>query len=130
MSTTAETLQPAVIRDYHAAATFLAGRFSPVPLGQTERFKVVLTCFEPGQFIPVHSPGIDMALVVLEGEGTVVAGDQEAEVYPGAIVIVPAGAARGIRAASRLIAVHLVSPPPTDGDHAEVQAKLSQGTWR
>ena len=91
MSSTAETLQPSVIRDYHAAAEFRAERFSPVPLGQTERFKVVLTCFEPGQYIPVHSPGIDMALVVLEGEGTVVAGDQEAEVAPGAIMIVPAG---------------------------------------
>ena len=123
-------MQATIVPDYHGAATFQAGRFSPVALGQTERVKVVLTCFEPGQHIPVHSPGVDMTLVVLEGEGTVVAGDQEAEVGPGAIVIVPAGAARGVKARTRLVAVHLVSPPPTEADHAEVQTKLQQGSWR
>ncbi|MFN8633857.1 MAG: cupin domain-containing protein [Chloroflexota bacterium] len=130
MSAATGAIQPAVIRDYHTAATFLADRFSPVSLGQTERVKVVLTCFEPGQFIPVHSPGIDMTLVVLEGEGTVIAGDEQADVAPGSIVIVPAGAARGIKATTRLVAVHLVSPPPTQADHAQVQVGLSQGTWR
>ena len=130
MSTPAGTLQPIVVLDYHAAATFLAERFSPVPLGQTDRIKAVLTCFEPGQFIPVHSPGIDMILVVLEGQGTIVAGDQECSVKPGAIVIVPAGAARGVKATTRMIAVHLVSPPPTEADHTEVHARLRQGTWR
>ena len=123
-------MQPIIVSDYRQFATFQPGRFSPVPLGQTDRVKVVLTCFEPGQYIPVHSPGVDMTLVILEGEGTVVAGDQEAEVGPGAIVIVPAGASRGVRATTRLVAVHLVSPPPTEADHAEVQAKLQQGTWR
>lgn len=130
MSTTTGALHPSVIRDYHAAAAFRSEGFSPVLLGQTDRVKVVLTCFEPGQFIPVHSPGIDMTLVVLEGEGTVVAGDQEADVGPGAIVIVPAGSARGIKATRRLVAVHLVSPPPTEADHAQVQAGLRQGSWR
>ncbi|MCC6179621.1 MAG: cupin domain-containing protein [Chloroflexi bacterium] len=119
-----------IIRDFHESATFQPERFSGVGLGQTERVKAVLTCFEPGQNIPVHSPGIDMILVVLEGEGTVVAGDKEAEVGPGAIVVVPAGEARGVKANTRLIAVHLVSPPPTEADHAQVHSKLQQGTWR
>ena len=130
MSAIAGAFQPAVIRDYHAAVTFLADRFSPVPLGQTDGVKVILTCFEPGQFIPVHSPGVDMALVILEGEGTVVAGDQETDVYPGSIVIVPAGQARGVKASTRLVAVHLVSPLPTDADHARVIAGLKQESWR
>jgi quercetin dioxygenase-like cupin family protein len=130
VTSSAETLQPTLVLDYRQAATFQADRFSPVSLGQTDRVKAVLTCFEPGQFIPVHSPGIDMTLVVLEGEGTVVAGDQEAEVGPGAIVIVPAGAARGVKARTRLIAVHLVSPPPTEADHTEVHSRLRLGTWR
>jgi quercetin dioxygenase-like cupin family protein len=123
-------VEPAILRDYRQSTAFQPDRFSPVLLGQSEQVKVVLTCFEPGQNIPVHSPGVDMTLVVLEGNGTVVAGDQEAEVGPGAIVIVPAGAARGVRATTRLVAVHLVSPPPTEADHAEVQARLRQGTWR
>ncbi|MCC6175198.1 MAG: cupin domain-containing protein [Chloroflexi bacterium] len=130
MSTPANALQPTIVADYRAVAAFQAGRFSPVALGQTDHVKVVLTCFEPGQFIPVHTPGIDVTLVILEGEGTIVAGDQEAEVRSGAVVIVPAGAARGVKATTRLIAVHLVSPPPTEADHAEVQSKLRQGSWR
>jgi quercetin dioxygenase-like cupin family protein len=123
-------MQATIVPDYHSAATFQEGRFSPVALGQTDRVKVVLTCFEPGQYIPVHRPGVDMTLVVLEGEGTVMAGDHEAEVGPGAIIIVPAQSARGIRAKTRLVAVHVVSPPPTEADHTEVQAKLQQGNWR
>lgn len=130
MSATAGSLQATVIPDYHTAATFLIERFSPVLLGQTDRMKVVLTCFEPGQFIPVHSPGVDMALIVLEGTGTVVAGDLETEVGPGAIVIVPGGSARGVRATTRLVAAHIVSPPPTEADHAAVHEKLGQGSWR
>ena len=130
MSTPISALQPTIVADYRSAATFQAGHFSPVPLGHTDRVKAVLSCFEPGQFIPVHAPAIDVTFVILEGEGVIVAGDQEAEVGPGAIVIVPAGAARGIKATTRLIAVHLVSPPPTEADHAEVQSKLRQGSWR
>ena len=123
-------MQATIVSDYRSATAFQAGRFSPVALGETERVRVVLTCFEPDQYIPVHSPGVDMTLVVLEGEGTVVAGDQEAEVGPGAIVLVPAGSARGVKAKTRLVAVHLVSSPPTEADHTEVQAKLRQGSWR
>jgi quercetin dioxygenase-like cupin family protein len=119
-------MQPIVVADYRQSAIFQPGRFSPVALGQTDRVKLVLTCFEPGQLIPVHSPGVDMALAVLEGDGIVTAGDEETEVGPGAIVLVPAGVSRGVRARTRLVAIHLVSPPPTDADHAEVQAKLQQ----
>lgn len=130
MSTPESALQPTIVADYRQAARFQAAHFSPVALGQTDRVKAVLTCFEPGQFIPVHTPGIDVTFVILEGEGAIVAGDQEAEIGPGAIVIVPAGAARGIKATTRLIAMHLVSPIPTEADHAEVHSKLGQGSWR
>jgi quercetin dioxygenase-like cupin family protein len=123
-------MQPTIVHHYRDAARFQDGRFTPVELGQTERVKAVLTCFEPDQFIPVHSPGVDMTLVVLEGEGTVVAGDREVEVSAGAIIVVPADSARGVRARTRLVAVHLVAPPPTASDHTEVQAKLQQGSWR
>jgi quercetin dioxygenase-like cupin family protein len=123
-------MEPTVLRDYHQAVSFQAGRFSPVPLGGTERFKVVLTCFEPDQFIPVHSPAVDMTLVVLEGEGQMVAGDEEVAIAPGSVIIVPAGVARGVKASTRLVAVHFVAPPPTEADHSAVQAGLQQGAWR
>ena len=130
MRTPVSALQPTIVADYRSVASFQAEHFSPVALGQTDRAKAVLTCFEPGQFIPIHTPAIDVTFVILEGEGAIVAGDQEAEGGPGAIVIVPANVARGIKATTRLIAVHLVSPPPTDADHTEVQRKLRQGSWR
>jgi quercetin dioxygenase-like cupin family protein len=124
-------MEPTVLADYHNAVQFAAERFSPVTVAETERMKVVLTCFEVGQFIPVHAPRVDMALIVLEGDAVVVAGPKEEHrVGPGAIVVVPAGQSRGVRAITRLVAVHVVSPPPGESDHADVQAGLRQGTWR
>jgi quercetin dioxygenase-like cupin family protein len=123
-------VEPLIMPDYQQFTRFQSERFSPVPIAETDRVRVVLTCFEPGQFIPVHRPDVDVALVILEGEGVVVAGESEATVGPGAIVVAPAGQARGVKATTRLVAVHLVSPPPTEADHAEVQRGFQRGTWR
>ena len=83
-----------------------------------------------GQFIPVHRPRVDMLLLVLEGEGQLVAGDREEVAGPGTTVFVPAGEARGLKAVTRLVALHVVSPPPTEADHVEVAARLKQGAWK
>jgi quercetin dioxygenase-like cupin family protein len=85
---------------------------------------------EPSQFIPVHTSGVDMALLVLEGDGQIVAGDVQEAIHPGAVVFVPAREARRVKAETRLVALHLVSPPPTEKDHFEVMAKLKQGNWQ
>ncbi len=119
-----------ILPDYRQAARFGAERFSPVSIAETDKVKVVLTCFEAGQFIPVHAPGVDMALVVLEGEASVVAGETESSVKPGAIVVVPAGEQRGVKASTRMVAVHVVAPPPGESDHTAVQAGLQRGAWR
>ena len=74
--------------------------------------KAVLTCLEPGQFIPVHHPGIDMLLIVPEGEGEVVSGDRQEAAHPETVISAPADEARGVRAETRLIVLHVVSPPP------------------
>ena len=79
--------------------------------------------------IPVHAPAVDMCLVVLEGQGEVVAGPRREAIGPGSIVIVAAGQDRGIKATTRLVAVHLVSPPPTEQDHSAVMAGLQRGEW-
>jgi quercetin dioxygenase-like cupin family protein len=92
--------------------------------------KALLTCLEPGQFIPVHRPGVDMLLIVLEGDGQLIAGDHHETAGPGTIAFVPAGEARGVKAATRLVALHVVSPPPTEKDHVEVMARLKQGEWQ
>jgi quercetin dioxygenase-like cupin family protein len=75
---------------------------------------VIEACFEPGQFIPVHQPSVDLTVIVLEGAGALVAGGREERIAPGAIAFIPAGEARGIRAETRLILMHVVTPPPTD----------------
>jgi quercetin dioxygenase-like cupin family protein len=71
-----------------------------------------------------------MALVVLEGTATIIAGDAEVSAGPGAIVVVPAGESRGVKANTRLAAVHIVSPPPAETDHVAVQQGLERKEWR
>lgn len=119
-----------IVTNYKTVASFSPERFTPVPFGQSERSRALLVCLEPGQFIPVHSPGVDITFVILEGEGTLVAGDREEEVGPGALAFAGAGEARGLRARTRLIAVHVVAPPPTEEDHTAVMAGLRRGSWR
>ena len=115
---------------YDQRATFRSEHFNPVPLAESERVKVLLVCLEPGQFIPVHQPGVDLALVVLEGQGQIVAGNREESIGPGAIAFAPAGETRGLKAETRLIALHVVAPPPTEADHAEVMTGLQRGDWK
>ncbi len=118
------------LQSFKEAEEFRPEKFNPVVLAENERTKVILACFEPDQFIPVHRPGVDLTLVVLQGEGTVVAGESEEEVSPGAVAFVPAGEARGIKARTRMTLLHVVTPPPTEEDHTEVMAGLQSGRWR
>ncbi len=119
-----------VLGSYQQAAAFRSDRFNPVVLAENERVKVILACMEPEQFIPVHSPGVDLTLVVLQGEGRLVAGDREEQIAPGTVAFVPAGQLRGLKATTRLVALHVVTPPPTEEDHAGVAAGLQHGRWR
>lgn len=103
--------------------------FSPVPIYTSKDYKVILAYFKEGQFIPVHSPGVDLILLVHSGRGEMIAGDQKINVMPGDLVIVPRGNKRGIRALTDMQVLHLVSPPPTDKDHEEVAKKLSASSF-
>ncbi len=115
---------------YRQLVAFRSDRFNPVVLAENERVKIILACFEPGQFIPVHRPGVDLTLTVLEGEGVVMIGEREERVGPGSMAFVPAGEARGIKAETRLVLLHVVSPPPTDADHVQVMTGLKRGEWK
>ena len=77
-----------------------------------------------------NRPGVDLTFVILEGQGVLVAGDRGDRVGPGGMAFIPSGEVRGIKAQTRMIALHVVSPPPTDADHVEVMSKLQQGTWK
>ena len=50
--------------------------------------------------------------------------------HPGSVVFVPAGEDRGLKAETKLVALHVVSPPPAEKDHLEVMRKLKQGKWQ
>ncbi|HLW61584.1 MAG TPA: cupin [bacterium] len=109
-----------LLASYTSAVAFRRERFQPAVLAETERILVLLLCLEPGQAIAVHTPGIDLALVVLEGDGMMTVGDREDPISPGAVAVVTAGTARGLRATGRLVALAVASPPPTAADHGAV----------
>jgi quercetin dioxygenase-like cupin family protein len=111
---------------YADLAAFQSSHFNPIGLAGSDRVKLVLACLEPGQSIPAHEPSVDMALVVLEGEGVLICGDHEEPIRAGSIGFVPGGMRRGVKATTRLVALHTVSPPPTAQDHAQVAAQLKQ----
>jgi len=106
------------------------GRFSARTIQETDEQKVVLGYFEPGQFIPVHSPDSAVAITVVSGSGTVRDGSDDHRVGPGDVVAVPAGEARGVRAeGERLEATLVTAPPPTDAEHDPVRRGLREGTF-
>ncbi|MFQ5340379.1 MAG: hemerythrin domain-containing protein [Anaerolineae bacterium] len=119
-----------LIPSYTQMLSFRPEHFNPILLAESERVKVLLVCLEPGQFIPVHRPGVDLALAVLEGQGQIVVENREEPIGPGAIAFAPAGEMRGLKAETRLIALHVVAPPPTEADHAKVMAGLQRGDWK
>lgn len=118
------------ISNYREKVAFNPERFNPVVIAQNERVKVILVCLETGQFIPAHSPKVDLTLYVLEGKGTLIAGSKEENIRPGGIAFIPAGEKRGLKVQTRLVALHIVTPPPTEADHTEVAAKLKKGSWK
>jgi len=104
-------------------------KFNPVGVYASGQMKVIAAFFRPGQFIPVHTPGVDVVFYIIEGSAELVAGDQRLTVGPGELIVVPRGEKRGIRALSELTALHIVQPVPSEADHAEVHQKLSQGRF-
>ena len=104
-------------------------KFTPKPVYQTDEMKVVLAYFKPGQFIPVHSPQVDVVLCVLEGEAEIIAGDEQVLAKKDDLIIIPKGAKRGVKALSELTLLHVVQPPPGEADHNEVHQRLAEGKF-
>ena len=104
-------------------------KFNPKPVYQTEQLRVILVYFKKGQFIPVHSPGVDVILCILEGEAEVVAGEERIQTKVNDLVVVPKGVKRGVRALTDLTVLHVVQPPPSEEDHKEVHQKLMLGKF-
>jgi quercetin dioxygenase-like cupin family protein len=108
---------------------YTSEKFNPKALFEDSNCKVILAFFKEGQFIPVHSPSVDLFLYIIEGEGEVMAGNEVRQVRTGDIVVVPRKEKRGVRASSDMTALHVVTPAPTEEDHREVKEGLLRGSW-
>lgn len=115
--------------NFEESKEFNKTRFNPVVPYQTDKYKIVLAYFRPGQFIPVHSPSVDVIFLIYKGKGEIVAGEEKVNVQGGDVVVVTAGEKRGIRADTEMQVLHIVVPPPSEEDHQEVHTKLAMGRF-
>ena len=120
-----------VATSFGTERTYDEEAFSARTVFESERQKVVLGFFEPGQFIPVHAPASDVAITVQSGRGVVHDAGDTRQVEPGDVVVVEAGAARGVRAdeETRLEATLVTAPPPSDAEHAPVREGLRRDVF-
>ena len=109
--------------------SFNESKFNPVTVYTSKAIKVILAYFKQGQYIPVHTPGIDVVLCILDGEAEVVAGEKRMISGKNDVIVVPRGMKRGVKALTDLSVVHVVTPPPSEENHREVHQKLEQGRF-
>ncbi len=104
-------------------------KFNPKALYQTDNIKVIAAYFKSGQFIPVHTPGVDVVICVLEGEAEIVAGEEKFVAKKNDLIVVPKGIRRGVKALTELSLLHVVQPAPSEKDHIEVHQKIVAGRF-
>jgi len=119
------------ITDFDAERAYDPEQFAAHKVFKTDDLQVVCGYFEPGQFIPVHAPDSALVVAVQFGTGVVREGETEHRVEPGDVVTVAAGTDRGIRADddSRLEALLVTAPPPTEAEHEPVRRGLRTGEF-
>ncbi len=108
---------------------FDPNRFAPKPLFESPEMKVIQAAFRAGQFIPVHKPDVHVVLYILSGEGEVVAGETRRHVKEGDLVVIPRKVARGVKAKTDMVVLHVVSPSPTKADHGDMAARIARGDF-
>lgn len=90
-----------------------------IPLHQSDALRVVLVGLEPGQQLPPHR-GPDASFSILDGEGVMVIGDDEVDVAAGALVVVPGGEMRSVRAVTtRLVFIGSLGDPAAETSPSE-----------
>jgi quercetin dioxygenase-like cupin family protein len=110
--------QPAkVLPDWRDTVSYSAAGPGVTLLHESDELKVVLVGLEPGQALPPH-PGPAASFQVLSGEGVIAVDDEQVSVTAGAIVVVPSGALRSVRAVSRLAFLGCLGDPSAEhGPH-------------
>jgi quercetin dioxygenase-like cupin family protein len=118
-----------IITDYDRSRSYNERRFTAVPVFSNDKYGVLVTYIKAGQFIPVHSPDVDLIFHVFKGTGTATVDETEVMLKPGSLIIVPRGKKRGIKATTDIEGLHIVVPFPSEGDHEEVERKLASGKY-
>lgn len=121
---------PMIIPDVKAKAAFTPEHYHAVPLARSNVSVTMLVCLKAGQYIPVHAPGVDLCLLILEGRGRWCDGRGEASAGPGDLLLAAIGEMRGVLAQTDMVALATVTPPPGPTDHDTVQRLLKKGRWR
>ncbi len=75
--------------------------------------RYALFCLEPGQSVPPHVSPSAVSLTVLEGEGTVTGGGEDAPLAAGTMVLFAPNEPHGFTARTRLVALAAITPRPT-----------------
>ena len=88
--------------DWQEMVVFSPGGAQPQILAENEKLKVIIGSLEVGQKIPTHPEALAV-YHFLEGTGWMIVDDERYPVSPGAIVITPEGAKRGVEAETRLV---------------------------
>jgi len=97
-----ETVTELYFTDVKSKAVFAANGPKPQFLLNTPNYKALVVGLEAGQEIPAH-PEQPAMYHFLEGSGVMSVDGQAFDVYPGATVVAPDGAMRGIKALTRII---------------------------
>jgi quercetin dioxygenase-like cupin family protein len=95
------TMPPVYYADARQQVHYTPGAPQPQFVLDADQAKVVLAGLEAGQRIPVHPEALAV-YTFLDGQGIMQVGEEQYPVGPGALVIVPAGAGRGLVAETRL----------------------------
>lgn len=89
------------IPDWRGQVTYSAAGPQPTLLRADDTAKIIIAGLEAGQVIPEH-PEASALYHFLEGEGRMTVDGTAYDVGPGVLILMPAGAVRGVEARTRL----------------------------
>jgi len=107
-------VQPRLWANVHEVKQFMPDQIPFIVLFDTELSNTSVMCLEPGQATQrAAHPESDQVLYVVEGEGTLVVGEDELVGGPGLVALVPAGTNHQVAngGTERLTVLSVHAPP-------------------
>lgn len=104
-----------IIRNAASKAAFHPNKMGKTDLAAADHLFAGLNSFEPGQEHTLHThEGQDKLYLVLQGEGDVTVGGQEATIRSGDLVLARSGEEHALRnsGSERLVVMVVMAPPP------------------